>query len=119
MSTITKASPATIYAEAHRAGCAALEAIVPDPMIVSDQDGRAYYVGGGVCGFAWIRVPGNTAFARWCKSQRIGHKGYPSGWSVWVHQGGQSMQRKEAYAVAFAEVLKSHGIKASAESRMD
>lgn len=41
------------------------------------------------------------------------------GLQYWVSQGGQSMQRKEAFARAFASVLKANGIDAFADSRMD
>ena len=45
-------------------------------------------------------------------------KGYPSGYHFWVW-GSQSMARKEAYARAFAEVLKYYGVLAYAVSRLD
>ena len=44
---------------------------------------------------------------------------FRSGLSVWVSEGGQSMERKEAYARAYADVLRAAGIEAYAGSRMD
>lgn len=47
--------------------------------------------------------------------------GYYGGVSIWVGGFGQSVQRKEAYANAFAEVLNERveGVRAYAGSRMD
>jgi hypothetical protein len=119
-----------IYDEAHAAGMSAGEAAVPAPMIVGspstpfgndvDPSKRMYYVADGVCGFAWVHLPkANTAFAKFCRDNRLGHKAYKAGWDIWVGGFGQSMQRKEAYAGAFARVLKDHGIEAYMQSRMD
>jgi len=76
----------------------------------------------GVCGFAWVTIkPANSAFANFLKKREDfqTHKGYHGGLELWVGGYGQSMQRKEAYARAFARVLTENGIKARAESRMD
>jgi len=85
----------------------------------------------GACGFAWVTIPGNTAFARWCRkrldanrtdySRWYGRKGYPKGWTFWNpgHYAGQSIDAIEAGAVAFAEVLKGYGIDAKVGSRLD
>jgi hypothetical protein len=39
--------------------------------------------------------------------------------SLWVHQFDQSITRKEAYAAAYADTLRKHGIEAYAGSRLD
>ena len=46
-------------------------------------------------------------------------KAYEGGYKYWVSVGGQSMQKKEAFAYAFAEVLQKHGLTVYAGSRMD
>jgi hypothetical protein len=118
-----------LHREAHEAGMAAGNAAQPVPMIVgspstpfgNDIDPRQpqYYVADGVCGFAWVHLDGREPFAKFCKENGLGHKGYPKGFDVSVHQFGQSMARKEAYAGAYARVLRDHGIDAYVQSRMD
>jgi hypothetical protein len=116
----TKPNFAAIHAAADRAGHAAAKAAEPTPMIVrSGTTGEHWIIPGGVCGFAWVEVKGNTAFGRWAKAAGIAHKGYPSGLSIWVSVGGQSMALKEAYASSYADTLRAYGIEANAASRMD
>ena len=80
---------------------------------------QSWTVPGGVCGFAWISFKGNTAWGRWAKSKGLTSKDYPTGLLIWVSQYSQSMELKEKYASAFAEVLRKHGIQAYMGSRMD
>lgn len=118
-----------IYEEARQAGMNAGNSKIPVPMVVCEHVdplndnspiARQYApVMGGVCGFAWIKFPGNTAFGLWAKKKGYARKSYPTGLSIWVSEFGQSMEKKEAFAYAFAEVLRKHGIKAYAGSRMD
>jgi fermentation-respiration switch protein FrsA (DUF1100 family) len=82
---------------------------------------QQWFVEGGVCGFAWINIrPANCGFALWLKK-----KGYVRGTSsqggvnIFVHDFGQSLQRKSAYASAFADVISKAGIKAWAQDRID
>lgn len=109
-------------------------------------DRPQYFVADGVCGFAWVKVitkmksswPNynrklNVQFANWLKAQgkvdRMARKyddimlpddnAYNGGVDIWISVGDQSMQKKEAYAHAFAEVLCKAGIFAYAQSRMD
>jgi hypothetical protein len=120
--------------EAHVAGAAAAEAMTPQPMRVVERvnafdDDSAIktdygIVADGVCGFAWVVLKGNTAIARAAKKVQDKytwslHKGYPSGVNLWVFDYNQSMQRKEAYARAFAKVLSDAGHYAYSQSRMD
>ena len=44
---------------------------------------------------------------------------FEGGYMIWISAYNQSLQKKEAYAVAFAEVLSKNGIRAYAMSRMD
>ncbi len=55
------------------------------------------------------------------KKLNKGHKSYYGGWDYWVSSSelGQSITRKEAYAKAFANVLKEWGINAMMMSRLD
>lgn len=126
-----------LYDRAHAAGVAALEAAKAVPMIVGtpvnmldslmggdgggfDQTKPTYYVEGGVCGFAAIVLPGTTGFARWAKKTGKVTAHYGGGMAFRVRAGGQSLQRKEAYAGAFAGVLREAGIeKVHVWSRMD
>lgn len=120
-----------LYARAHEAGMAALEAARPTPMYVVQRANpfddsspivRRYApVEGGTCGFASVVVhPGNGSFARRMRAAGRGSAEYGGGYMVkWVREGGQSLTRKEAYAQAFAEVLREAGVRAFAQSRMD
>ena len=109
--------------KAHDAGMAALNGCHPTPMVirggVPGGEQRTWYVDEGACGFAWIEFAGNTAFGRWAKKAGVARPHYPKGLCVWVSEGGQSIARKEAYAIAFAKVLNEAGIKAHANSRLD
>lgn len=117
-----------IYDEADRAGKAAAEAHTPTPMVVAQHANplddsspvkQAWTVPQGACGFAWIWFKGNTAWARWAKKQGLTMQGYPTGLQIWVRDYNQSIELKEKYAHAFAGVLKSHGITAYGQSRLD
>jgi hypothetical protein len=117
-----------LHLQAHEAGMAAGEAAKPVAMIVGtavgltneiDRTQPVYHVADGVCGFAWVKFAGNTPFGRWAKKAGIAKAAYPTGLMIWVHQFNQSMQRKEAYAAAYARVLREAGVQAYADSRMD
>lgn len=107
-----------LHNEADAAGKAAAEACRPTPMVVT-QGERHWFINDGVCGFAWVRFAGNTAWARWAKKRGLAGKSYPSGCSIWVSDYNQSMQLKESYARSYAQVLRNHGIEAYVGSRMD
>lgn len=118
-----------IVDEAEAAGNAAAARCVPTPMIVGspstpfgndiDPNKPTYFVADGVCGFAWVSFAGNTSFGRWMKKTGKARDHYPKGLCVWVRDYNQSMQLKEAYAEAYAAVLRKHDIEAYAGSRMD
>lgn len=122
--------------------------VVQEHASVGDDDSpvtRQWYVPSGVCGFAWVIVrPGTCSFARWVAThdpdgnrirkqdqqsdkhhlrytgnRPIGQRGYRGGIQIWVSYFGQSMERKQAYARAFAHALQINGISAYADSRMD
>jgi hypothetical protein len=117
-----------IHRVADAAGRAAAEAATPVPMIVQQHANmlndrsavvREWRIPEGVCGFAWVWFKGNTPWGRWAKKTGLASKGYPAGLQVWIGDYGQSMTRKEAYARAYAKVLRDYGIDAYAQSRMD
>lgn len=121
-----------LYNKAHKAGMNAANNAQVAPMVVAhtknifsneiDESKPKHFVEDGVCGFAWVNVkPGNSKFANWLKKNDIARpSSYEGGVNVYIHQFGQSLQRKEAYARAFAKVLRDNGIsKAYSSSRMD
>jgi hypothetical protein len=74
------------------------------------------------CGFAWVvvREKGSTKLGRALK--RVGFRPeYGGGLSIWNPSGSgvQSITAKEDGAIAYAEVLRQHGIEAHAASRLD
>lgn len=119
-----------IWKKAVEAGRKGLIACQPRPMIVEQHQDmmddsslveKQWYVEGGVCGFAWVTVrPGNCSFARWLKQQSHAKTdSYYGGVTIWIAEGGQSMERKVAYAREMARILNEHGIRATVRSRID
>lgn len=119
----------SLHLKADAAGRAAADACQPTPMVVGeakslfsseiDHSKPTYYVPDGPCGFAWVHFKGNTSWGRWAKKQKLATPDYPAGLHIWVRGYGQSVQLKEAYAEAYAKVLRDHGIAAYAGSRLD
>ena len=108
-----------IIDQAYKAGIEAGKNARPIPMYVIDQGIPIDRIDDGACGFAWIAFPGNTSFGKWAKKQGLARSHYPSGLCVWVSEFGQSVDRKAAFAGAYAKVLKDNGIEAYAGSRLD
>ena len=133
-----------IYREALDAGHTALRACKPIPMVVQEHVNmlddnspvkQEWFVGDGVCGFAWVNFKCVGVAAQWIRCLKrngiagdendrggnitINHDSYRHCYSFWVHEGNQSMQKKEVFAEAFAGVLQKHGIVCHAGSRMD
>lgn len=128
---LSKRSFGKVWREAVAAGRAAAAAKIPVPMVVVEHAKpfddsspivrRWAPVMGGVCGFAWVRVrPSNSSFGRWLRANEYGrYSDYHRGVLVWVHDHGQSMEKKEAHARAMVDVFRSYGIECSWDSRMD
>ena len=125
---LTKRECARIYREAYEAGLNAGKDADTPKFIVGDAIGlsneidfsKKTYVLDGLCGFAWVTVsPARGAFVNWLKSQGIGSKGYYGGYEIWVREFGQSVDRKSAFAGAFADVLRKYDISAYSGSRLD
>ena len=123
--------------EAHQAGVAAVEQLNVVPMIVGEEtsflSGKldyskpTYFVEDGVCGFAWVSVyPANKGNTKLGKEERklletagFRKNDYDRCHQLWVSAYNQSMQKKEAYAIAFSKILNENGITSYASSRMD
>lgn len=127
---LSTAECSDLWVRAHSAGLRAGYDAIPQPMtVVSREDPlndnspvrQSWYVPEGVCGFAWVNVrPANSSFARYLKQCHGAHKAYAvGGVELWVHNFGQSYERKLAYARAFADVLNEAGVKAYASGRLD
>lgn len=118
-----------IYDVCHAAGMGAVAKLQVTPMCVVQRanplDDRsqiiqAWTVPDGPCGFAWVVIrPANCAFAKWLVKNGHAKPHYAGGVSIWIGWFNQSIQRKEAYAQAFAHALTTYGIRAYAGSRMD
>ena len=120
----------TIFNACNIAGQEAVKNAKVIPMRVSqhvnpfDDNSKEVYseiVDDGVCGFASIRFKANNAWAKWVIANKLGNKSNMGGAYIWVGAYGQSLQKKEAYARAFATKLNEMFPKADAyiESRMD
>ena len=115
----------SLYNAAHMAGLDAATAMTPTPMAVQNADifgnrfGPVSVIADGPCGFAWVAFKGNTAFGRWAKKMGVAKKAYGGGLQIWISDFNQSMERKYAYARAFADTLNEAGIDAYASNRMD
>lgn len=110
-----------MFREAHAAGLKAGAAAGVVPMIVQGQQ-QTWVVPDGACGFAWITIrPGTSRLARAAKQYAGARKAYGGGVQIWVSEFGQSVMRKEAYAAAYAEVLRrvSGESEVYAEGRLD
>lgn len=125
---LTKNQCHNIYVEAYEAGLNAGKDADTPKFIVGDAIGlsdeidfsKKTYILDGLCGFAWVNIsPARGAFVNYLKSREIGRKGYYGGYEIWVREFGQSVDRKYAFAQAFAEVLGKYGIEASAGNRLD
>jgi len=104
-----------IWERAVSAARAAAERVIPTPLVVDD----AWYAEGGV-GSAWVRIlDARKGLARWLKVTGKGTDGYKSGTYVFALRTGQSYDRSIAWASAFAEVLRDHGINCEVEGRYD
>jgi hypothetical protein len=74
--------------------------------VVATQNGVAVSDPFPICGFANLNIrPGNGAFARWLKKEGLAEKSYQGGVSIYIHEFGQSYDRKMAMADKMREVL--------------
>lgn len=118
--------------EAKAAGEKARNECIPTPMFVQERANplddnspvikRYAPVMQGVFGNAWVTInPANSSFAIWARK----NAGFRSGSAVcimgrcYLYLSIGSMEKQEAYARAYANVLRNHGIEAFSGSRMD
>ena len=104
-----------LYQTAHAAGITAGKQAIPTPMIVTGgvpgQKPTTHVVEDGVCGLATIRLHSASKFGKFLIANGIAKKGYDRRTAnIFVYGFGQSLVRQEAYAEAFAAVLKGAGI---------
>lgn len=123
--------------KADAAGTAAVEVLQVIPMVVGsettlfsgklDYTKPTYFVADGLCGFAWISITpeykGNTSLGKEERKvlEAMGFRknDYEKTYQLSVSAFNQSIQKKEAYAAAYAKVLRSNGIRAYSNSRLD
>jgi hypothetical protein len=106
---------AALYEAADAAGRKAAEACVPTPMKV----GGSIYMD-GYCGGAYMLLPdGRAKFARWLKANNRGAPHVGRGVRIHAIRTDQSAERAEAYARAFATILRRNGIECSVVSYVD
>jgi len=125
-----------ILVEASEAAEAAVKACRPTPIIVGspstplgndvDPTQQTWFVEGGVCGFASVIIkPARGKFVTLLKERGIGGAHYYGGYSVSSWQFAPSIRRDQSYERACAaakgavEVLRSYGINAYVDSRID
>jgi len=126
---LTKNQCHNIYVEAYEAGMKAGNEVgvpkfvvgTPTTPLGNDIDfKKETFIMDGLCGFAWVTIkPARGAFVNYLKGRKVGSNGYYGGYEIWVREFGQSVDRKAAFAQAFADVLNKYGISAYAGSRLD
>ena len=126
---LTKNQCHNIYVEAYEAGMKAGNEVgvpkfvvgTPTTPLGNDIDfKKETFIMDGLCGFAWVTIkPARGAFVNYLKGRQVGSNGYYGGFEIWVREFGQSVDRKTAFARAFADVLNKYGINASVGSRLD
>lgn len=98
----------TLWENAKKAAQVAAEA---QNKSLGDENSRGFD-----CGFAWLELPGNTAFGRWAKTKGIARKHWKTGLYIWYNDlhslPTQSISVHEAAARAARDVL-SHGLQTS------
>ena len=125
-----------ILVEASEAAEAAVKACRPTPIVVGspttpfgneiDETKETWFVEGGVCGFASVVIkPARGKFVAELKKRKIGGAHYYGGYSVNSWEFAPSIRQDQSYERACAaakgavEVLKSYGINAYVDSRID
>ena len=125
-----------ILVEASESAEQAVKACRPTPMVVGspttpfgneiDETKETWFVSGGVCGFASVVIkPARGKFVAELKKRKIGSAHYGGGYSFSSWQVAPSIRYDQSYerAVAAAkgavEVLRSYGINAYVDSRID
>ena len=125
-----------ILVEVSEAAEAAVKACRPTPIVVGtpttffgneiDESKPTYFIEGGVCGFASVVIkPARGSIVAELKKRKIGSAHYGGGYSFSSWQLAPSIRQDQSYERACAaakgavEVLKSYGINAYVDSRID
>lgn len=127
-----------IIQEALDAGYDEMSKCTPIPMVVSEHTNplndnspvkNSWLINDGVCGFAWVKFKANNGKNRSFlsalkKAGLVGEnemfsKSYEGGYTFWVSAGNQSLQKKEAFARGFANILEKYGVTCYVYTRMD
>jgi hypothetical protein len=137
MTTAIKTKSAyDILVEASEAAEAAVKACTPQAIIVGspstplgsdvDPNQKTWFIEGGVCGFASVVIkPARGSIVAELKKRKIGSAHYGGGYSFSSWQLAPSIRRDQSYERACAaakgavEVLKSYGINAYVDARID
>ena len=125
-----------ILVEASESAEQAVKACRPTPIVVGtpttflgnqiDESKPTYFIEGGVCGFASVVIkPARGKFVALLKKRGIGGAHYYGGYSVSSWEFAPSIRQDQSYERACAaakgavEVLRSYGINAYVDSRID
>ena len=137
MTTAVKTKSAyDILVEASEAAEAAVKACTPQAIIVGspstplgndvDPNQKTWFIEGGVCGFASVVIkPARGNIVAELKKRKIGSAHYGGGYSFSSWQLAPSIRQDQSYERACAaakgavEVLKSYGINAYVDARID
>lgn len=113
------AGATAIYHEAHSAGQHAAELVITPMAYKIKEDGRKFFYNAPLeRGEAWINLP-SGAFAHWAHKQKLDHCHWDGGKRIYVLQYGADLDKKRAYARAFADMLKRYGIAADSCSKVE
>lgn len=104
-----------IFSEANDAGIAAGAAVTAAAVIPAASDHPLYEK----CGFVWIHLPKNTAFAFWLEREGLMIPTQPKGCNIICREFGHDILRKKAYCAAFVSVLASYDLESYVDSAPD
>jgi hypothetical protein len=107
----------SIHNECHQTGLLVGVRVNTRPMLVGeaksllsneiDYTKKTYLMDDGPCGYAWVTIrPGNSKLANAYKKLGLAKSAWNGGVEYWVSEFGQSVDRKAAYAEAYAAKLR-------------
>lgn len=107
----------------HQQASEAAQKAVDDLIAKYGSESNAFFY----CGFAWVKIkPARGPFVAYLKANNLGNRGYNGGYEITPDINfpeksacWQSMDLREAAALAYTEVLRSHNLTAHAQSRAD
>lgn len=127
--TMTIPQCEALYDKANDAGLAAAKEVELPQFLITEtnafgeqKENAKQYIMNGLCGFAWVSIkPANMKFAKWMVQNAGARKdSYAGGVRFPIFGFEQSIDKKAAYAGAFAGVLQDAGMKkVYMDSRLD